>query len=99
LVVNTNGSIVVAGRLNVSVKPGFQPYQFSSIADLSSSVALSFTTTDPTDIASSFTLQSAGIVAGPYTNNTAGVFSGANPNFLVTVPKTNTMLYFRLKHN
>ena len=99
LVVNTNGSLVVAGRLNVNVKSGFQPYQFSSIADLSSSVALSFTTTDPTDIASSFTLQSAGIVAGPYTNNTTGVFSGANPNFLVTVPKTNTMLYFRLKHN
>jgi hypothetical protein len=99
LVVNANGSVLVVGTLNVNGPSGFQPYQFSSIADLSSSVALSFTTASPTDIASSFTLQSAGIVSGPYTNNTTGVFSGTNPNFLVTVPKANTMLYFRLKHN
>jgi hypothetical protein len=60
---------------------------------------MSFSTANPTDIASSFTLESAGIVTGPYTNNTTGVFSGLNPNFLVTVPKTNTLMYFRLKHN
>jgi hypothetical protein len=97
LVVNAYGNVVAAGTLNLVT--GFQPYQFTSVADLSSSVGLSFTTTDPTDTTSSFTLQSAGIVTGPYTNNATGIFSGSNPSFLVTVPKTNAMLYFRLKHN
>jgi hypothetical protein len=97
LVVNANGSVVVAGTLNVI--SGFPPYRFLSVADQGSMVAMSFTTAGPADTASSFTLQSAGIVTGPYTNNTTGVFSGSNPDFLVTVPKTNMMMYFRLKHN
>jgi len=97
VVANANGSVVVAGILNVN--SGFPPYEFSGVTDQGTAVALSFTTANPADTASSFTLQSAGLVAGPYTNYPFGVFSGSNPDFLVTVPKTNTMLFFRLGHN
>jgi hypothetical protein len=93
---NPFGSTIATGNLNI---PDFQPYQFSNVVDQVTSVAMSFFTASGTDTASSFTLQSAGVVTGPYTNNNTGVFSGTNPNFLVTVPKTNAMLYFRLKHN
>jgi hypothetical protein len=69
------------------------------VTNLTTSVSLGFTTSDPADTVSSFALQSAGVVTGPYTNYPFGVFSGLNPDFWVTVPKTNTMLFFRLKHN
>jgi hypothetical protein len=96
LVVNANGSVVAAGTLSINF--GFQPYQFSSITNGSTSVGLAFTTADPADTTGSFTLQSAGIVTGPYTNNAAGTFSGANPNFLVTVAKVGNEMFYRLKH-
>jgi hypothetical protein len=97
LVVNASGSVVAAGTLNVRF--GFQPYEFTGITNLSSSVAMAFTTSDPADTTSSFTLQSAGVVTGPYTNNPTAVFSGLNPNFLVTVPKTGDTMFYRLRHN
>ena len=97
LVANASGSVVAAGTLNVNF--GFQPYQFTEVTDLGTSVGLAFTTSGATDTTSSFTLQSAGVVTGPYTNNATGVFSGANPSFLVTVPKTGEMMFYRLKHN
>jgi hypothetical protein len=95
-VVNPFGTVTNAGTLNI---PDFQPYQFSNVVDQVTSVVLSFGTANATDTTSSFILQSAGAAAGPYTNNNTGVFTGTNPDFLVTVPKTNTMMYFRLKHN
>lgn len=97
LVSNAFGSVEVAGTLTVI--DTFQPYEFTGVTNLASTVAMGFTTTDPADTLSSFTLQSAGLVTGPYTNYPFGIFSGVNPNFLVEVPKTNTMLFFRLRHN
>ena len=97
VVSNAFGTVEVAGTLTVNF--GFQPYQFSTVTDQGTTVAMGFTTANPADTFSSFTLQSAGIVTGPYTNYPFGIFSGINPDFLVTVPKTNTMLFFRLKHN
>lgn len=97
VVTNASGSVVVAATLTVSF--GYPPYEFSNVTDLGATVAMSFTTAGLTDTAASFTLQSAGIVTGPYTNYPFGIFSGLNPNFMVTVPKTNTMMFFRLKHN
>lgn len=90
-------SVVTAGTL--SVKFGFDPYEFTVVTNDSTTVGMAFTTTDPTDTTGSFTLQSAGVVTGPYTNNATGVFSGANPNFLVTVPRTGEMMFYRLRHN
>ncbi|HEX5218522.1 MAG TPA: immunoglobulin domain-containing protein [Verrucomicrobiae bacterium] len=97
LVANAFGSVEVAGTLTVS--DTFQPYSFTGVTNLSTSVAMGFTTANPADTASSFALQAAGLVTGPYTNYPFGIFSGLNPDFVVTVPKTNTMLFFRLKHN
>jgi hypothetical protein len=97
LIANAYSSLAVPGTLNVIF--GFPPYEFSTVTDNGTTVGLAFTTSNGADTASSFTLQSAGIVTGPYTNNLTGVFSGANPNFIVTVPKTNAMMYYRLKHN
>jgi len=97
VVSNAFGTVEVAGTLTVI--DSFEPYQFTGVTNLASTVAMGFTTANPADTTSSFTLQSCGIVTGLYTNYPFGVFSGLNPNFLVTVPKTNTMLYFRLKHN
>ena len=97
VVSNAFGSVEVAGTLTVNF--GFEPFQFSGITNLISTVEMGFTTASPADTASSFTLQAAGVVTGPYTNYPFGVFSGVNPNFLVAVPKTNTMLFFRLRHN
>lgn len=97
VVSNAYGTVQVAGTL--TVKDTFQPYEFTGVTNLASTVAFGFTTADPADTVSSFALQSAGIVTGPYTNYPFGIFSGLNPDFFVTVPKTNTMLFFRLKHN
>ncbi len=98
LVANADASVVAAGTLTVDY--GFEPYGFTGGGvDLSGNVGLAFSTLDPADTASSFILQAAGLVTGPYTNYPFGVFSGANPNFLVTVPKTNATMFFRLKHN
>jgi len=98
LITNAYSSLVVSGTLSVNTA-GVPPYQFSTITNLGTTISLGFTTAGGTDTAGSFTLLSAGIVTGPYTNNLTGVFSGANPNFIVTVPKTNAMMYYRLKHN
>jgi len=97
LVSNFYGTVLVAGTLTVN--DTFQPYAFTGITNLASSVAMGFTTANPADTAGSFGLQAAGVVTGPFTNYPFGVFSGLNPDFIVTVPKTNTMLFFRLKHN
>ncbi len=97
VVSNAYGTVEVAGTLTVI--DSFQPYEFTGVTNLPTSVAFGFTTADPADTLSSFSLQSAGVVTGPYTNYPFGIFSGINPDFLVTVPKTNTMLFFRLKHN
>jgi hypothetical protein len=98
LVTNAFGSsVVVAGTLTVNID-GVPPYQFSSVSNAGANVSLAFTTANPADTASSFVLQSAGLVTGPYTNNPAAI-TGTNPDFLVTVPKTGTQLYYRLRHN
>ena len=97
LVSNAYTSGVAAGALNVFY--GYAPYEFTSVTNSSTSVGLSFMSANPSDTISSYTLQSAGVVTGPYTNNFTGVFVGAYPNFLVTVPKTDAMLFYRLKHN
>jgi hypothetical protein len=97
VVSNAFGTVEVAGTLIVD--DSFEPYSFTGVTNLPTSVAMGFTTADPADTISSFTLQAAGLVTGPFTNYPFGIFSGLNPNFLVTVPKTNTMLFFRLKHN
>lgn len=97
LVANADGSVAPAGTLTVKI--GFEPYQFNGFTDLAATVGMAFTTGDPTDTTGSFTLQSCGVVNGTYTNYPFGAFTGANPNFTVTVPKTNAMMYFRLKHN
>jgi hypothetical protein len=100
LAANAFSSIVVGGNLFVNVD-GVPPYQFSGVTVSTNnlSVALAFTTADTNDLTSSFTLQSAGVVTGPYTNNFTGAFAGTNPNFIVTVPKTNAVMFYRLKHN
>jgi hypothetical protein len=98
LVVNPYGSVVVAGTLSINF--GFEPFHFTGVStNTSTNTTLAFTTLGPSDTTASFTLQSAGIVTGPYTNNATGVFSGTNPNFLVTVPKTGSTMFYRLKHN
>ncbi|MFO1515141.1 MAG: immunoglobulin domain-containing protein [Verrucomicrobiota bacterium] len=97
VITNVYGSVTALGTLTVN--DTFQPYAFAGVTNLASTVAMGFTTADPADTIASFTLQSCGVVTGPYTNYPFGIFSGVNPDFLVTVPKTNTMLFFRLKHN
>ena len=90
-------SLEVAGTLTVN--DTFLPYEFTGVTNQATTVAMGFTTANPADTASSFALQAAGVIPGPFTNYPFGIFSGLNPNFVVTVPKTNTMLFFRLKHN
>jgi hypothetical protein len=97
VIANAFSSLTVAGTLNVN-SLGVPPYEFSSITDAGANISLAFTTANPSDVPSSFQLQSAGVVTGPYTNNPA-VINGTNPNFLVTVPKTGTQLFYRLRHN
>lgn len=97
LVSNAFGAVIVAATLTVN--DTFAPYGFTGVTNQANTVAMGFTTANPADTASSFTLQSAGVVTGPYTNYPFGIFSGLNPDFWVTVPKTNAMLFFRLKHN
>lgn len=94
---NPFSSLVLSGTLTVN-SLGVPPYEFSSIADAGANISLAFTTANPADAPGSFQLQSAGLVTGPYTNNPA-VITGTNPNFLVTVPKSGTQLYYRLRHN
>jgi hypothetical protein len=94
---NPFSSLVLSGTLTVN-SLGVPPYEFSSIADAGANISLAFTTANPADVPSSFQLQSAGLVTGPYTNNPA-VITGSNPNFLVTVPKSGTQLFYRLRHN
>jgi hypothetical protein len=96
VIANAFSSLTVAGTLTVNSE-GTPPYQFSSIANAGANVNLAFTTANPADTAASFQLQSAGLVTGPYTNNPA-VISGTNPDFLVSVPKTGTQLFYRLQH-
>jgi hypothetical protein len=97
VIANAFSSLTVAGTLFVNSE-GTPPYEFSSITANATTISLAFTTANPTDAPSSFQLQSAGLVTGPYTNNPA-VITGTNPNFLVTVPKSGTQLFYRLRHN
>jgi hypothetical protein len=97
LATNAFSSIVVGGNLTVNIN-GVPPYEFSTITANATTISLAFTTANPADLPSSFTLLSAGLVTGPYTNNPA-VITGTNPNFLVSVPKTGTQLFYRLRHN
>jgi len=95
LVSNAYGSVVMAGTLSIT---GYKPYQFTAETDNGTTIGLSFTSQDSVDTAASFTLQSCGVVDGVFTNYPATV-TGTFPNFLVNVPKTNSMMYFKLKHN
>jgi hypothetical protein len=96
-VVNAHGNVTPSGTLIVD--DSFEPYQFTNFNDQGATIAMAFTTADSGDTTASFALQSCGVVNGTYTNYPFGSFSGSNPNFIVTVPKTNVMMYFRLKHN
>ena len=97
LATNAFSSIVVGGTMTVNVD-GVSPYEFSSVTAGTNTVSLAFTTSNPSDLPSSFTVLSSGLVTGPYTNNPA-VITGTNPNFLISVPKTGTQLFYRLRHN
>lgn len=97
VIANAYTTGVASGTLTVN-SDGVPPYQFTTITNGTSTIGLSFTTANPSDVASSFTLQSAGLVTGPYTNNPAAV-TGTNPNFLISVPKTGDSMYYRLRHN
>jgi len=97
VVSNANSSVAVTASLTVI--DTFQPYEFTDVTSTGSEVLMSFTTADPADTTNSFTLQSCGVVNGLYTNYPYGIITGLNPDFLIAVPQTNTMMYFRLKHN